>query len=147
VAKRIDPCRKTPLERLQDLLEGAREAELRGTGAKYLERVLSASDSLPNAVKFFAWARLVDACPATDDGESRALEALAEAERYLPVAQEEMPQEVARQLPEMRFLEKGVALRSERAEYDEAIRLCDLALGLGLGKAFEARRRSFERLV
>jgi hypothetical protein len=147
MAKRIDPCRKSPLERLQDLEDGFREADGRGTGAKYLERVLLASDSLPNAVKFFGYAFLVGALPPTEDGEARALEALEAAERYLPVAREEMGAEVTRRLPELVFLERGVALRSDRAEYEEAIRLCDLALSLGYGKAFEARRRSFERLV
>ena len=143
MAKRIEPCRKSPEERLDDLLSGHREAALRNEAAKYVARAIEASDSLPNAVKFFAYALLA----AEADDEDEALAALGEAEAYLPVAQKEMPRRLAREFPELRFLERGIALRSERAEFDEALRLCDVAVALGLGSAYERKKSSLLRMV
>jgi len=143
MGKRVEPCRKSPEERLDDLLTGHREAVLRNEGAKYLSRAIEASDSLPNAVKFFAYALL--AAEAAD--EDAALSALAEAEAYLPVAQKEMGRRLANELPALRFLERGIALHSERAEFDEALRLCDVAIALGLGSAYERKRSSLSRMV
>ena len=76
MGKRIEPCRKSPEERLDDLLAGHREASLRNEGAKYVARTLSSSDSMPNGVKFFAWALL--AADAADEEE--ALDALSAAQ-------------------------------------------------------------------
>ena len=143
MGKRVEPCRKSPEERLDDLLTGHREAVLRNEGAKYLSRAIEASDSLPNAVKFFAYALLAAESP----DEERALEALEAAERYLPAAQKEMPRPLARELPELAFLERGIALRSERAEFDEALRLCDRALELGLGREYERKKASLLCMV
>ena len=47
----------------------------------------------------------------------------------------------------LRFLERGIALRSERAEFEEALRLCDVALSLGLGEAYERKRASLLRMT
>ena len=92
MARRIEPSRKSSAERLEDLLAGYRDASFPGGAAKYLERAIASSDSMPNAVKFFAWALLVSASSAlgTPEGEDRALEALVEAERYLPAARNEL---------------------------------------------------------
>lgn len=150
MAKRIEPSRKSPLERLDDLFRGVDEVGYEPAArAKYVSRVLEASNSLPNAVKFFANALLTEASASlgTADGEEAALEALSEAERNLPAARDEMPREILKRLPGLAFLEKAVAIRADRGEFDEALRLCDLALELGGGKGFEARRRSLERLV
>src|SRR5512140_937241 len=119
MAKRIEPCRKSPEERLDDLLAGHREAAMRDEGEKYVTRAIEASDSMPNGVKFFAWALLADA----SKDEEKALEALANAERYLEAARSEFGRRFGRELPALRFLERGVALRKDRAEWDEAIRL------------------------
>ena len=143
MAKRVDPCRKSPEERLDDLLEGHREALLRNEGGRYAARVLEASNSLPNAVKFFAHAFVA----AEADDEEAALAALEEAEGYLAAAREELPRRLARELPALAFLERGIALRSGRGEFDEALRLCDLALSLGLGPAYERKRASLSRMV
>jgi len=143
MARRIEPCRKSPEERLDDLLSGHREAVLRNEGAKYVSRAIEASDSLPNAVKFFAYALLAQ--EAGDEDE--ALAALASAESYLPNAQKEMPRRLAKELPDLRFLERGIALRSERADFEEALRLCDVAVSLGLGLAYERRKSSLQRMV
>lgn len=143
MARRVEPCRKSPEERLDDLLRGYREASLRGEGGRYAARVLEASDSLPNAVKFFAYALLAEGAGDEDD----ALDALSRAEAYLPVAREELGRRFARELPSLRFLERGIALRSDRGEFEEALRLCDLAIALGLGAEYERKRSSLERLA
>jgi hypothetical protein len=143
MGKRIEPCRKSPEERLDDLLAGHSEASLRGEGEKYVTRAISSSDSMPNAVKFFAWALLA----ADSADEDAALEALATAESYLGTAQKELPRRLAKELPSLGFLERGIALRSDRAEFDEALRLCDVALSLGLGGAYERKKASLLRMV
>src|SRR5450830_1886746 len=101
MARRIEPSRKSPAERLEDLLAGYRDAPFPGGAAKYLERAIASSDSMPNAVKFFAWALLVSASYAfgTPEGE-------------------------------------------DRAAFDEALRLCDVAISLGYGRAYEAKKNS-----
>lgn len=143
MAKRVEPCRKSPEERLDDLLSGHREAALRNEGEKYVSRAIASSDSMPNAVKFFAWALL--AAEAQD--EETALDALAKALGYVSVAREEMGRRLEKELPSLEFLERGVALRSDRGEFEEALRLCDVALGLGLGAAYERKKASLLRLV
>lgn len=142
MARRIEPCRKSREERLDDLLAGHREAVLRGEAERYVARVIEASDSLPNAVKFFAHALLA----AEAEDEETALAALARAESYLPVAREEMGRRFRQALPELTFLERGIALRADRGELDEAVRLCDLAVALGLGAPYERKRVSLERI-
>jgi len=143
MAKRVEPSRKSPEERLEDLLEGHREAALRNEAGKYVSRAIEASDSLPNAVKFFAYALLAQ--EAKDEDE--ALDALERAESYIPAAQKEMARRLAKELPGLRFLERGITLRTDRAEFDEALRLCDVAIGLGLGAAYERKKASLLRMV
>jgi hypothetical protein len=143
VAKRIEPCRKSPEERLDDLLAGHREAALRGEGEKYVSRVIASSDSMPNAVKFLAWALLA----ADAEDEEVALDALGRAEGYLAVARQELGRQLERELPALGFLERGIALRSDRGEFEEAMRLCDVALGLGLGAEYERKKASLRRMV
>ncbi len=149
MARRIEPSRKSPPERLEDLLAGYRDAPFPGGAAKYLERAIASSDSMPNAVKFFAWALLVSASAGlgTPECEDRALEALVEAEHYLPAAQDELGVLFVRERDELRWLETGVSLHSDRAAFDEALRLCDVALSLGYGRAYEAKKNSLLRTV
>ncbi len=143
MGKRIEPCRKSPEQRLDDLLAGHQEASLRNEGEKYIRRAIEASDSLPNSVKFFAWALL--AADAADEEES--LGALAAAESYLEVSRGELGRRFARELPSLRLLERGIALQSDRGEFEEALRLCDLALSLGLGPAYERKKATLLRMV
>ncbi|MBP7677100.1 MAG: hypothetical protein KBB14_12325 [Thermoanaerobaculia bacterium] len=143
MGKRIEPCRKSPEERLDDLLAGHREASMRNEGAKYVSRVIASSDSMPNGVKFFAYALLA----ADADDEEEALEALATAEGYLGVAREDLGRRFSKEVASLGFLERGIALRSERAEFEEALRLCDVALALGLGEAYERKRASLLRMT
>jgi len=143
VARRIEPCRKSPEERLDDLLSGHREAALRNEGEKYLRRAIASSDSMPNAVKFFAYALL--AADASDDDD--ALRALGMAEAVLPLARQDLGRRFEKELPGLAFLERGVAARSGRAEFEEAVRLCDLAISLGLGAAYERKKSSLLRML
>ena len=143
MGRRIEPSRKSPEERLEDLLAGHREAALRNEAAKYLARAIEASDSLPNAVKFFAYALLAGEAKNEDE----ALEALEKAESYVSAAQSEMGRRFANELPGLRFLERGIALRTDRAEFDEALRLCDVAIGLGLGAEYERKKTTLLRMV
>jgi hypothetical protein len=143
MAKRIEPCRKSPEERLDDLLSGHREASLRNEGAKYVARAIASSDSMPNGVKFFAYALLA----ADAEDEEEALEALATAEGYLEVARKDLGRRFARELAGLRFLERGIALRSDRGEFEEALRLCDVALSLDLGEAYGRKRASLLRMT
>jgi hypothetical protein len=143
MAKRVEPCRKSPEERLDDLLSGHREAALRNEGERYLRRALASSDSMPNAVKFFAYALL--AADAGDDDD--ALEALDKAEAALSVARVDLGRRFERELPDLAFLERGVAARCGRGEFEEAVRLCDLALSLGFGAAYERKKASLLRMI
>jgi len=143
VARRIEPSRKSPEERLDDLLAGHREATLRNEGAKYARRAIEQSDSLPNGVKFFAWALLAADSPDEDE----ALAALVEAEGYLDVARQDLGRRFTKEVADLRFLERGISLRSDRAEFEEAVRLCDVALALGLGTPYERRKASLLRMV
>ncbi|MFN7971796.1 MAG: hypothetical protein U0166_05535 [Acidobacteriota bacterium] len=143
MAKRIEPIRKTPEEHLDDLLAGHRDATFREEGAKYVRRAIGSSSSLPNAVKFFAYALLA----ADSPDEEEALDALRQAEGYVEVAREQLGRRFGKELSTLRFLERGITLRSERAEIEEAIRLCDLAIDLGLGIVYERKRASLERLT
>ena len=107
-----------------------------------MRRAIEQSDSLPNGVKFFAWALLAAESPDEDE----ALAALAEAEGYVEVAKADLGRRFTKEVAELRFLERGIALRSERAEFEEAVRLCDLALALGLGTPYERRKASLLRM-
>ena len=143
MARRIEPSRKSPEERLDDLLAGHREATLRNEGAKYARRAIEQSDSLPNGVKFFAWALLAADSPDEDE----ALAALVEAEGYLDVARQDLGRRFTKEVADLRFLERSISLRSDRAEFEEAVRLCDVALALGLGTPYERRKASLLRMV
>lgn len=146
MSKRTEPKRKTSADMLADLRAGHQAAAGRGPAEaqRYLEKVLAAQHSLPNAVKFFAHDLLVE---ATYQGgqPDRCLEAVAAAQRYLPHAQDEAERDLAAYLPELRFCERGIGLWAEAGELDPALALCDLAIALGLGKAYEAKRQSLER--
>lgn len=146
MAKRQEPKRKTPADVLEDLRTGHQEAAGHGPAEaqRYLEKVLSSQHSLPNAVKFFAHDFLVEASYTAGDLE-RCLEAVVEAQRYLPSAQEDATRDLQAYLPDLRFCERGIGLRADAGEIEEAVSLCDVAIALGLGKAYEAKRQSLER--
>ena len=146
MAKRSEPKHKTPAEVLADLQAGHTEASFMGPAEaqRYLEKVLSAQHSLPNAVKFFAYDLLAEA--SYENGDlARCLEAVDGAQKYLPVAQEDAARAVADYLPQARFFERGISAFADADEVAKAIALCDQAIALGLGRAYEAKRHSLER--
>jgi hypothetical protein len=143
MARRVEPCRKSPEERLDDLLSGHREAALQNEGEKYVRRALASSDSMPNAVKFFAYALL--AADAGDDDD--ALAALEQAEAALDVARRDLGRRFEKELAGLAFLERGIAVFSDRADFEQAVRLCDLARSLGLGAAYERKKSSLLRMI
>lgn len=146
MAKRTEPKRKTPADVLQDLRTGHQEALGHGPveAQRYLTKVLSAQHSLPNAVKFFAHDLLVEAAYQTGDTEA-CLEALEAARRYMAAAQEDAEREFKAYLPELRFCERGISVWSDEGDIEQAVALCDVAIALGLGKSYEAKRQSLER--
>lgn len=146
MAKRPEPHHKTPAEVLADLRQGHDDALAFGPAdaRKYLEKVLASQHSLPNAVKFFAYDLLVEARYNTDDPEA-TLEAVQAAKSYMAAAQEDAPRDLAAYLPEARLFERGISVYSDMDDVAAAVALCDDAIALGLGKAYEGKRRSLER--
>ena len=146
MSKRNEPKRKTPADFLADLRAGHQDAEGHGPAEakKYLEKVLSAQHSMPNAVKFFAYDLLVEAAYQAGD-PIRALEAVASAKQYLEAAREDATREVKDYMPHAKYLERGIGLMADEGEIEEAIAMCDEAIALGLGRAYEAKRQSLER--
>lgn len=146
MAKRQEPKHKKPADMLQDLRDGYREAVGEGfpEAQRYLEKVLASQQSLPNAVKFFAYDMLVEASYQAGNHE-RCLEAIASTRQYLPAAQEDAAREVQAYMPELRYCERGIGLLSDQGEVEQALALCDEAIDLGLGRAYEAKRQSLER--
>ena len=148
MADRITPIRKTPAEILADLLAGHDAARLGGAekGRKYLLNFVGRANSIPNAVKFFLFDLLAE--DAFQCGDSEACrDAVAKASGYLPVAQEEASQGFRAYSPSIRLFERGIALAIDEGEFEQALSLCARAIALGLGKAYEAKRASIERMM
>jgi hypothetical protein len=149
MADRIAPIRKTTAEILADLLAGHEEALRFGgpaKGQKYLLNFIERANSQPNAVKFFLFDLLAeDACRANDLDTCRT--AVTQAAGYLPAAQEDTLQQFRAYLPSIRLFERGIALAMDEGEFEQALAWCDQAIRLGLGKAYEAKRASIERMM
>lgn len=144
MAKRHEPNRKSAEDFLADLRKGHMACFGHLEGRRYLEKVLSAQHSLPNAVKFFAYDLLAE--DAYHEGATELVkEAVKGAQEYLPAAQEAWPREVKDYLPNLRFCERGSSVLADEDDVAGAIALCDLAITLGLGRAYEAKKQSFER--
>jgi hypothetical protein len=141
MAKRQEPIRKTPADQLADLRAGHAEAD---DPVRYLEKVLASQQSLPNAVKFFAYDLLVEATYQAGQPE-RCLEAVAATRKYLEAAQEDAARELKAYMPELKYCERGIALLADEGEIEQALAVCDEAIALGLGRAYEAKRQSLER--
>ena len=148
MSDRREPIRKTPAEILADLMSGHEQALLGGAekGRKYLLNFIGRANSIPNAVKFFLHDLLAeDAFQCGDLDACR--DAVATAEGYLNVAREEAPQAFKAYLPSIRLFERGIGLAIDEGEFDQALSLCDQAIAIGLGKAYEAKRASIERMT
>ena len=148
MSRRAEPSRKKPLEVLADLLEGHREAALRGpdSARKYLERVIAENKSLPNASKFFVYDFMADALHKLDRA-AEAGEAAATARSYIAEAQSDAPRQWKEYAPAMRAFEVGIAVASDEGRYEDAIALCEEALALGLGKMYAAKADSLRRMT
>jgi hypothetical protein len=148
MSRRPDPPRKTPLDMLNDLLDGHREAVISGPveSAKYLERALAGNKSMPRACQFFAYDLLAEACAALHNN-ARCMEAVTQARAYLEHAQADAPRQLKAYLPKIRLYERGIGLAVEEGRLDDALVLCDEALALGLGKFYEAKANSIRRAL
>ena len=148
MADRITPSRKSPAEILADLYNGHNEALLSGTekGKKYLQKFYERNTSLPNAVKFFLYDLLVEDTYQASDLET-CHAAVAEALDYLPTAQTDMLQCFREYTPSIRLFERGIALAIDEGELEKALSLCQAAIALGLGRVYEAKRASVERMM
>ena len=146
MARRPDPKHKTPAEVLADVRSGYADAMGYGPteAQRYLEKTLGAQHSLPNAVKFFAYDLLAEVSYTNGD-TAGCLQAVEAARQYLAAAQDDAPRELAAYLPEARFLERGIAVHADNNEIEQALALCDSAIELGLGRVYDAKRRSLER--
>lgn len=146
MARRSDPCRKKPLEILDDVLAGAAAAGDPVATAKYLRRVLEENKSLPNATKFFVYDLLADAHHRAG-AAAEAAACAAEALRYVPNAQEDAPRHFKDYFAGMRAYEVGVAAHVDEGRFEEALALCEAAVALGLGKVYAAKADSIRRML
>jgi hypothetical protein len=146
MARRPDPKHKTPAEVLIDLQAGYQEASFMGPAEaqRYLVKVLTAQHSLPNAVKFFAYDLLAEASYENGD-PTVCIEAVDGAQKYMAAAQEDAARAFADYLPQARFFERGISALADADEVAKALALCDQAIAMGLGRAYEAKRHSLER--
>ena len=148
MSDRKEPIRKTPAEILDDLMSGHEQALHGGAekARKYLLNFVGRANSIPNAVKFFLYDLLAeDAFQCGDPDGCRT--AVTIASEYLPVARDEAPQGFRAYLPSIRLFERGIALAIDDGEFERALALCDGAIALGLGKAYDAKRASIERMM
>jgi hypothetical protein len=148
MSDRKEPVRKTPAEILADLMAGHREALCSGPekAGKYLLNFIGRANSIPNAVKFFLYDLLAE--DTFQCGDSQACRsAVSSAVDYLPVARDELSYGFREYLPSIRLFERGIALAIDEGEFEQALELCDQAIKVGLGKAYEAKRASIERMM
>lgn len=148
MSDRKEPVRKTPAEILADLMEGHGEALLNSPekARKYLLNFIGRANSIPNAVKFFLYDLLAEDAFQCGDIEA-CRSAVSTAVDYLPVARDEMSYGFRQYLPLIRLFERGIALAIDEGEFERALELCDQAIKVGMGKAYEAKRASIERMM
>lgn len=148
MSDRKEPIRKSPAEILDDLLSGHREALSGGPekAGKYLQNFIGRANSIPNAVKFFLYDLLAEDAFQCDDPET-CRSAVAAARGYLPVARDETAQGFRSYAPSIRLFERGIGLALDEGDFEMALALCDEAIGLGLGRSYEARKASIERMM
>lgn len=148
MADRRPPIRKSPTEILDDLMSGHRDAWVNGaeTAKKYLLKFRERNDSLPNAVKFFLYDLLVEDAYQADDMETCGT-AVTEAEAHLPTARADLPQRFRQYLPSVRLFDRGVSLAIDEGDFGRGAALCKEAIALGMGRAYEAKLASIERML
>lgn len=143
MARRTDPVRKSVKDAYADLLAGVGRAGDAAERRKYLERTLVGQESLPNAVRCFAYDFLAAATAELGEWERCAAAVDAGLER-LPAAEADLRAELRAALPTMALWDRGVAARIELGDFAGALALCDDAVARGLGAHFAARRDSLD---
>jgi hypothetical protein len=63
------------------------------------------------------------------------------------VAQAENSRQLTEYLPRLRFVERGISIMVEAGEFETALSFCDLAIEIGLGKAYAAKKASIEKMM
>ena len=139
---------KKPNEILDNVFMGHAEAMAGGSenGKKYLLNFLDKFNSIPNMVKFYIYDLLSEDAYQVDD-LALCRQAVGYAGEYLKEARSENSGQLAEYLPKLRFVERGISIMVETGEYGKAISLCDLAIEIGLGKAYAAKKASIERML
>ena len=148
MAERRRPLVKKPDEILENVFAGHSEALLGGSenGKRYLLNFLEKFNSIPNAVKFFIYDLLAEDAYQVDDF-ILCRQAVERASEYLEEAQAENCRQLTEYLPALRFVERGIAIMVEASEFETAISFCDLAIEIGLGKAYAAKKASIEKML
>jgi hypothetical protein len=139
---------KKPEEILENVFAGHGEALLgdRESGKRYLLNFLEKFNSIPNAVKFFIYDLLAEDAYQADD-LVLCRQAVDRAGAYLEEAQAENSRQLAEYLPKLRFVERGISIMVDVGEFETALAFCDLAIKIGLGKAYVAKKASIEKML
>jgi hypothetical protein len=145
MAKRLEPVKKSTQDILADLRGGYREASIVGPEAalKYLDRTFEGQASLPNGVKCVAFDLTAEACARLARWE-RAAEAADRTFALLPELEAALGHGYRAALEGLTAFERGVQAHSELGDFHRALEICDLAVSLGLGAHFEAKRDSLD---
>lgn len=145
MTRRLAPIHKSVKEILADLLAGHREASHAGPASalKYLERVFEGQVNLPLAVRSVAYDRMADAQAQLGQWQDCAA-SVDLALRHLPDMETAFPHAYRQMLLDLTCFERGIAAHTELGQFDEALRLCDQAVALGLGAHFAAKRDSLD---
>ena len=148
MSRRPEIAHKKPPEILADLLDGHRMAALDGpqNARKYLERSIDKHHSMPNGVKFFIYDLLAEAAAQTDQPETRD-NAVSQAFTYLPFAAEDLPRQHKEWLPTIRCFGVAIDAALDEGQFEEALRLAEEAVALGLGKVYEQKADSIRWMM
>ena len=133
---------------MDNVFAGHSEALLSGSenGKKYLLNFIEKFNSIPNAVKFFIYDLLAEDAYQVDD-LILCRQAVERAGEYLKEAHAKNSSQLAQYLPELRFIERGISIMVEAGEFEIALSFCDLAIGIGLNKAYAAKKASIEKML
>ena len=148
MSRRPEIAHKKPPEILADLLDGHRMAALDGplNARKYLERSIDKHHSMPNGVKFFLYDLLAEAAAQTDAPEVRD-NAVQQAFTYLPFAQTDLPRQHKEWLPSIRCFLVAIDAALDEGQFEDALRLAEEAVALGLGKVYEQKAESIRWMM
>ncbi len=148
MAERRKRLVKKPDEILENVFVGHSEALLSGSenGKRYLLNFLEKFNSIPNAVKFFIYDLLAEDAYQVDDF-LLCRQAVERAGEYLEEAQAKNSSQLAKYLPALRFVERGISIMVDAGEFETAISFCDLAIVIGLDKSYAAKKASIEKML